>query len=97
MRRLNSIMLRGIGCWLIYALGAVACWVAVDVAYAAQDQRPKRVLIISTGSRFSPGFALADRAVLEALGKLPLRATELYGENLDLLLFPSDRFAKNFW
>jgi PAS domain S-box-containing protein len=34
--------------------------------------------------------------VLEALGKLPLRATEIYGENLDLLLFPSDRFAKIF-
>ena len=76
-------------CALIFM--AAACGV-----YGAEAEPAKRVLIISTGSRFSPGFAIADRAVLEALGKLPLRATEIYGENLDLLLFPSDRFAKIF-
>ena len=76
-------------CSLVFM--AAACGV-----YGAETETAKRVLIISTGSRFSPGFALADRAVLEALGKLPLRATEIYGENLDLLLFPSDRFAKIF-
>jgi len=70
--------------------------VAAAGAYGAEAEPAKRVLIISTGSRFSPGFARADRAVLEALGKLPLTATEIYGENLDLLLFPSDRFAKIF-
>jgi hypothetical protein len=76
-------------CALIFM--ADACGV-----YGAEAEPAKRVLIISTGSRFSPGFAIADRAVLEALGKLPLRASEIYGENLDLLLFPSDRFAKIF-
>ena len=76
-------------CWLVFLVAAAG-------AYGAEAEPAKRVLIISTGSRFSPGFALADRAVLEALGKLPLMATEIYGENLDLLLFPSDRFAKIF-
>lgn len=90
-----------LGRWVraIIALHAL-CWLGVLIAasgaYGAEAKPVNRVLIISTGSRFSPGFAIADRGVLEALGKLPLKATEIYGENLDLLLFPSERFAKIF-
>mgnify|MGYP002085113591 CR=1 FL=1 len=87
-RPIAMTVLRGV-CWLVFLI-------ATSGAFGAESEPAKRVLIISTGSRFSPGFAIADRAVLEALGKLPLTATEIYGENLDLLLFPSDRFAKIF-
>ena len=68
--------------------------IAVTGAFAAEA--PKRVLVISTGSRFSPGFALVDQTVLEALAKIPQGQIETYGENLDILRFPSERFARIF-
>ena len=63
-RPIAMTVLRGV-CWLVFLI-------ATSGAYGAEAEPAKRVLIISTGSRFSPGFAIADRAVLEALGKLPL-------------------------
>jgi len=53
-------------------------------------------LLISTGSRLSPGFALVDQGVLEALGKIPSGPVETYAENLDILRFPTERFQRIF-
>jgi hypothetical protein len=64
--------------------------------HAADAERAKRVLVISTGSRFSPGFALVDKGVLEALGKVPSERIETYAENLDILRFPAERFERIF-
>ena len=63
--------IRHLGCWAIYALCTIGCPIVTSDAHAAEAARAKRVLIISTGTRFSPGFALVDRRVLEALGKIP--------------------------
>jgi signal transduction histidine kinase len=70
--------------------------VATSGAYGAEFTPAKRVLVISTGSRFSPGFTLVDRAILDALADLPSGPIETYGENLDILRFPSERFARIF-
>jgi PAS domain S-box-containing protein len=54
------------------------------------------VLIIATGSRLSPGFALMDRGILGELTKLPSEQIETYAENIDILRFPVDRFKAVF-
>ena len=76
-------------CWLAFLITASG-------AYGGEAKPVKRVLIISTGSRFSPGFTLVDKAILDALAKLPSGSVETYGENLDILGFPSDRFVRTF-
>jgi signal transduction histidine kinase len=81
-------VLRGV-CWLVFLLAASG-------AYGAEAKPAKRVLLISTGSRFSPGFTLVDRGILDALAKIPSVAVETNGENLDILRFPSERFARIF-
>ncbi|MGE5214435.1 MAG: ABC transporter substrate binding protein [Nitrospirota bacterium] len=60
-------------------------------AVEAQEGRAKRVLIISTGSRFSPGFILVDQQLLQALGKITPARIETYAENLDIVQFPAER------
>jgi signal transduction histidine kinase len=96
MARSYPSLIRRFGCRSIYALCAIVCLIVTSAAYAAQEGPAKRVLLISTGSRFSPGFALVDQAVLEALAKIPSGGVETYPENLDILRFPADRFQKIF-
>jgi PAS domain S-box-containing protein len=74
----------------------IVCFALASGGHAADAERPKRVLIISTGSRFSPGYSLIDQGVLEALAKMPSGQIETYAENLDILQFPVDRFQRIF-
>ena len=69
---------------------------AIGSVYAAETGSAKRVLIISTGSRFSAGFAVAHERILEALGKIPSVRTETYGEDLDIIRFATERFQRLF-
>ena len=97
MSRLYPSRIRRFGCCGICALCAVVCLiVTVGVDAADETERAKRVLLISTGSRLSPGFALVDQGVLEALGKIPSGRVETYAENLDILRFPTERFQQIF-
>jgi PAS domain S-box-containing protein len=83
--------------WLVvHALCALFFFAAVTTVSCAEAGRAKRVLLISTGSRFSPGFALVDQGVLDALGKIQSGRVETYAENLDILRFPSERFQRIF-
>src|SRR5438445_11810612 len=96
MGRSYPSLIRRFGYWTIYAVSAIGCLIVTSGAHAAQAGPAKRVLLISTGSRFSPGFALVDAAVIEALGKIESGTVEVYPENLDILRFPSERFARIF-
>jgi len=96
MGRPHPSLIRHLGCWAIYAFCTIFCLIVTSGAHAAEAARPKRVLIISTGSRLSPGFALVDRGILEALGKIPSPPIETYAENLDILRFPTERFQRIF-
>jgi PAS domain S-box-containing protein len=69
---------------------------SLSAASGAEEPKAKRVLIISTGSRLSPGFTAMDRAILEALGNNPSKPVDTYAENLDILRFPTDRFQRIF-
>src|SRR5215510_15523182 len=88
--------IRHLGCWAIYAFCTIFCLIVTGGAHAAEAAGTKRVLIISTGSRLSPGFALVDQGILEALGKIPSPRIETYAENLDILRFPNERFQRIF-
>lgn len=79
-----------------YLLCAIVCLFLTSRVHAAKAGPVKRVLLISTGSRFSPGFALVDQAVLEALKRIESGTVEVYPENLDILRFPTDRFRRIF-
>jgi signal transduction histidine kinase len=96
MGRLYPRLIRRFGCWSLYALCVIACLIVTGGAHAAEDGRAKRVLLISTGTRFSPGFALVDQGVLEALGKMESAKAEVYGENLDIVRFSAERFGRIF-
>jgi signal transduction histidine kinase len=96
MSPLFQRLIRRFGCWGIHALCAVVCLIVTASAYAADAGRAKRVLLISTGSRLSPGFALVDQGALEALAKIPSGRVETYAENLDILRFPTERFQRIF-
>src|SRR5262249_20219186 len=96
MGRSHPSLIRHLGCWAIYAFCTIFCLIVTGVAHAAEAARAKRVLIISAGSRLSPGFALVDQGVLEALGKIPSPRIETYAENLDILRFPTERFQRIF-
>ena len=89
-------LIRRFGRWSIYALCAIVCLIVTSDAHAAEATPTKRVLLISTGSRFSPGYSLIDQGVLEALAKMPSGQIETYAENLDILRFPVDRFQRIF-
>jgi PAS domain S-box-containing protein len=87
--------IRRFGWQIIYVFCAIGFLIVPDYAQAATAPA-KRVLLISTGSRFSPGFALVDQAVLEALRKIESATVDVYPENLDILRFPADRFQRIF-
>ena len=96
MGRLYPSLIQRFRCWTIYVLCAIVCLIVTGSAHAADGARAKRALLISTGSRLSPGFALVDQGVLEALGKIPSGPVETYAENLDILRFPTERFQRIF-
>ena len=96
MDRLYPSLIQRFRCWTIYALCAIVCLIVTGSAHAADGARAKRALLISTGSRLSPGFALVDQGVLEALEKIPSGPVETYAENLDILRFPTERFQRIF-
>ena len=77
-------------------LCVIVFFVTITSAIATESGRAKRVLIISTGSRFSAGFAVVHERILEALGKIPSERIETYGEDLDIIRFPTERFQRLF-
>jgi PAS domain S-box-containing protein len=93
---LRGTKLRRSNLFAVGVLCALFIFAAVTTASGAESERDKRVLMISTGSRFSPGFALVDQGVLEALAKIPSTRVETYAENLDILRFPTERFQRIF-
>ena len=78
------------------ALCALFFFAIVCAANSAEEERPKRVLIISTGSRLAPGFVLVDQQLLQALEKIPAARIETYAENLDIVRFPAERSQRIF-
>jgi PAS domain S-box-containing protein len=62
----------------------------------ADPSRAKRVLLISTGSRFSTGFPIAEQNAVERLRQLYKGSLEFYSESLDIVRFPSESYHRVF-
>jgi PAS domain S-box-containing protein len=92
----NNRRFRAVNWWIVCLLCVFASFSASTKVYGAESARPKRVLIISTGSRLAPGFMIVDQQLLQALGSAPSVPTEIYAENLDLVRFPSERYRQIF-
>jgi PAS domain S-box-containing protein len=75
---------------------AFASFLTSSSGYSAESERPKRVLIISTGSRLAPGFMIVDQQLLQVLGTIQSPRIETYAENLDLLRFPNENYRRIF-
>ncbi len=86
---------RNAGFYLL-VLGGIFCLVVVSGVGAAENMAAKRVLILSTGSRFAPGFALAEQSALDTLRKLGAGEIEVYSESLDIVKFPNERYRRLF-
>ncbi len=65
-------------------------------ANSADSGRAKRVVMITTGSRFSPGFALAEQNALDTMAKLGPGRVDFYSEYLDIIRFPSESYQRIF-
>ncbi len=62
----------------------------------AEDGEAKRVLMISTGSRFSLGFPIVEQNALDRLRELYPGELEVYAESLDIIRFPNDSYRRVF-
>ena len=69
--------------------------VTTDIHGAASNSS-KRVLFVSTGSTFAPGFTLAEQTAADTLRQLESGPLELYSESLDIVRFPSDSYSRLF-
>jgi two-component system sensor kinase FixL len=79
----------------IYLL-AIFCLIATSGVRAAESIPAKRVLMISTGSRFAPGFAVAEQSALDTLRNLGGGQIDVYSESLDIVRFPSESYRRLF-
>jgi two-component system, LuxR family, sensor kinase FixL len=63
--------------------------------HAAQSERAKRALIVSTGSRFS-SFPIAEQAIVDRLRAVHPAELEFYSEYLDIVRFSSESYKRLF-
>jgi hypothetical protein len=90
--RVTALCFQG---WLV-ALCIISFLVAARSASGADAGRAKRVVMISTGSRFSRGFALAEQSALDTMVKLGPGRVDFYSEYLDIIRFPSEKYQRIF-
>src|SRR5262245_8327639 len=83
------------GRWLVALLCLSSSLFGGNPLDAATDHA-KRVLFISTGSRFSVGFPILEQSILDRLRELYPGPLEVYGEYLDLIRFPSESYQRLF-
>ena len=93
-RHLSNRPFRSIARWV--ALSILVVCITVASANGADSGRAKRVVVISTGSRFSPGFALAEQNAIDTMAKLGPGRVDFYSEYLDIVRFPSESYQRIF-
>jgi PAS domain S-box-containing protein len=91
----SANLFRRSGPWSIFALCALVFLAWTGGVDAADGERAKRVLMISTGSRFS-SFPIAEQAVVDRLRELYRGELEFYSEYLDIVRFPSESYQRLF-
>src|SRR5262245_7037413 len=84
------------GRWLVALLCLSSSLFGANPLDAATNSSPKRVLMLSTGSRFSVGFPMLEQSILDRLRERYPGPLEVYGEYLDLIRFPSESYQRLF-
>jgi PAS domain S-box-containing protein len=79
-----------------FALGLILFLSTLAFTVTAQEGRAKRVLLISTGSRFSVGFPIVEQNIVEKLRQVHPDKLEFYSEYLDIVRFPSESYHRGF-
>ncbi|HEX9146106.1 MAG TPA: PAS domain S-box protein, partial [Candidatus Binatia bacterium] len=79
-----------------FALALILFLSTLAFTVGAQEGRAKRVLLISTGSRFSVGFPIVEQNIVEKLRQLHPDKLEFYSEYLDIVRFPSESYHRGF-
>jgi hypothetical protein len=74
----------------------MVCLTVTTDIQGADNSRSRRVLIVSTGSNFAPGFTHAAETVADTLRRLESGPLELYSESLDIVRFPSGSYSRLF-
>ncbi len=85
--------------WSYFCAALAGCLLLCAIANPANSSetaRPKRVLILSTGSRFSIGFPIVEQNVVDKLRELRPGELELYSEYLDIIRFSSEKHREIF-
>jgi PAS domain S-box-containing protein len=82
--------------WFVWLFFLTSCVLAPNNLNAAQTDHAKRVLFVSTGSRFSVGFPILEQSILDRLRQLHPEPLEIYGEYLDVIRFPSESYQRLF-
>ena len=82
--------------WVIGLLCLSNSLTAPTHLHGAESDHAKRVLFVSTGSRFSVGFPILEQSIIDRLRQLYPGALEFYGEYLDLVRFPRESYQRLF-
>jgi PAS domain S-box-containing protein len=80
----------------LVAMSMIIFLAAETFANAADAGPTRRVLMISTGGRFGPGFTLIEQSALDRLKQLSAQPIDFYFESLDIVRFPSESYHRLF-
>ena len=91
---LSNLPFRSLAWWV--GLSILIVCTTLASANGADLGRAKRVVMITTGSRFSPGFALLEQNALDTIAKLGPGRIDFYSEFLDIIHFPNEKYQRIF-
>jgi len=94
--RIVKSALQSLGRLAICVFCATVCLTTATGVHGADGDRVKRVLMISTEGRFTPGIVLAEQGVQDVLLKRSPSRIEFYAEYLDASRFPDESHHRLF-
>jgi len=80
--------------WVLYVLFVFVNFLPANNVFGADGQQAKRVLLISTESRFSVAFPGIAQNALDRLRELHTGPLEVYAESLNLIRFSSESYQR---
>ena len=78
------------------AVYVIFFFAAVRSTHAVEAGRAKRVLMVSTGSRFSVGFPMLEQNAVARLRQLYTGEIDFHSEYLDIVRFPTEQHRQIF-
>lgn len=82
--------------FIAQALCGLFLFALINPAAAAESARAKRVLMVSTGSRFSIAFPILEQNAVDKLRQIHPKDLDFYSEYLDIIRFSSDKNHRIF-